>query len=152
MDPRIILLVPHTAAKLAAEVDYYAGAIDGVVPEDADQAAAILNGRVGQFVEIVFPFPVDPQDLPSDAVEAAAKATNGGYYLYLVDAFTEQPTGVKVQGRIVFRAGGRERKLDIPWQHGEPRLNMATLTACGMAANEADAVLALFSASLHQNL
>lgn len=151
MDPRIILLVPHTAAKLAAEVDYYAGAIDGVLPEDADQAAAILTARIGQFVEIVFPFPKDPKDLPFDAVEAAAKATNGGYYLYLVDAFIEQTTGERTQGHIVVREGGRERKLDVPWEHGEPRLDIPTLTACGMGGDEAHALLSRFSAPSHQN-
>lgn len=145
MEPRIILLVPPMSAKLAGEVDFYSGRIDGVLPEDADQAAAILYARVGTLVEIVFPLPVDPADLPCDAVEAAATATNGGVYLYLVDAFMEPSSGVRVKGRIVFREGARERRLDVP-EHGEPRFDAKTLMACGLNADEAYGLLARFTA------
>jgi hypothetical protein len=146
MDPRIILVVPPLSAKLAGEVDYYSGRIDGVLPEDADQAAALLNARVGTLVEIVFPLPVDPVDMPYDAVEAAAKATNGGVYIFFVDAFMEPSKALRVQGRIVFREGGRERRLDVPWEHGEPRFDAKTLMACGLDADEAYGLLARFAA------
>jgi hypothetical protein len=146
MDPRIILLVPPMSAKLAGEIDYYSGRIDGVQPDDADRAAAILNARVGALVEIVFPLPVDPTDMPCDAVEAAATATNGGVYVYLVDAFTEPSSGVRVKGRIVFREGGRERRLDVPWEHGEPRFDAKTLMICGLDADAAYGLLARFTA------
>lgn len=146
MDTRIILLVPPMSAKLAGEVDYYSGRIDGILPDDASQAAAILNARVGTLVEIVFPLPVDPIDMPCDAVEAAATATNGGVYIYLVDAFMEPSSGVRVKGRVVFREGGRERRLDVPWELGEPRFDAKTLIACGMDADEAYGLLARFTA------
>ncbi|MBB4197889.1 hypothetical protein GGD83_001682 [Rhodoblastus sphagnicola] len=148
MDPRIILLVPPMSAKLAGEVDYYSGRIDGVLPDDADQAAAILNARVGSLVEIVFPLPVDPTDTPYDAVEAAATATNGGVYIYLVDAFMEPSKGERVKGRVVFREGGRERRLDVPWEHGEPRFDTKTLTTCGLDVDEAYGLLARFTAAV----
>lgn len=142
----MILLVPPLSAKLAGEVDYYSGRIDGVLPDDADQAAAMLNARVGTLVEITFPLPTDPADRPCDAVEAAANATNGGFYVYLVDAFTEPSKGERVKGRVVFREGGRERRLDVPSEHGEPRLDAKTLMSCGLNADEAYGLLARFNA------
>jgi hypothetical protein len=144
MDPKIILLVPSLTAKLSEEIEYHSGRIDGILPDDADHAARLLTERIGYLTVAEFPLPVDPLDRPSDAVEAVAAATNGGHYLYIVDAWTEPSRGVRVPGRIVVRNGSRERTLTIPWEHGSPSLDLPTLLAGGLNIDEARDVMSRF--------
>jgi hypothetical protein len=146
MDPKIIILCPRSVAKIADEIDYRGGIVDGVQPMDVKAAEQMLRDRIGYLVEIQFPLPVDPMDGPADAVEAVAAATNGGFYLYSVDAYTEQTRGIRVKGRIVFRESGRERRLDIPWEHASPAFDVPTLLAGGLTADEAYGLLARFKA------
>lgn len=144
MDPKINFLVPPYVHKLAAEISQYSGVVDGVQPDDVIETAGLLRERVGKLVEVTFALPVDPLDFPFDAVEAVAKATDGGIYIYCVDAFTEPSRGVRVNGRVVFRETGEERRLEIPWKHGEPGLDVATLVAGGLDAADATGLVARF--------
>ena len=147
MDPFIVFLCPISVAKIAAEIDYRSGRIDGTLPSDVKAAESMLRDRIGHLVTVEFPLPVDRLDGPSDAVEAVANATSGGYYLYVVDAYTEQSRDFRVKGVVTIREGARERRLTIPLEHSEPGLDVATLVACGMDRNEAEDLVERFTAS-----
>lgn len=141
MDPRIIFIVPLVVDKIADVVAEYSGEIDGVLPNDATHAATLLNALVGRVTTVTFPLPIDPIDWPLDAVEALSKAMDDGCFAYLVDAWVEPSRGVRVPGRVVYNIGDGERRLDVPWEHGEPALDRPTLLATGLNRADAEALV-----------
>jgi hypothetical protein len=147
MDPFIIFLCPAVVAKMADEINYRSGRIDGLLPADVKDAESMLRERAGYLVTVEFPLPVDPLDAPEDAVEAVATSTNGGFYAYVIDEYTEPAKGVRVKGRVVFREGGRERRIEIPSEHGAPALDVPTLLAGGLTPEEAYGLIARFKAA-----
>ena len=145
MDPKIIFRCPAYVVGIAREIAQYSGEIEGQLPDDAIQAAAILHGYADQMIQVVFPEPVDPGEAPTESVEAVAKELRGQPYAYWTDAWIEPTRGVRVLGCVVYDVGAGERRVRIPWQHGEPDLDVATLTAGGMDRSEAEAVVSRFA-------
>jgi hypothetical protein len=134
MDPRILFTTPADVSALAETIAEYSGVVEFSTPSDAAEAAALLSVRVGRLTTVEFALPSDPLDFPFDAVEAVARVleADGVRYAYVVDAFVEPSRGVRVQGRIVLNDGAGPETLTVPWEHGEPQFDVATLLAAGM--------------------
>ena len=144
MGSKIIIDVPSDSGPLAEVVAEYGGQIEFDTPADEVEAAKILAALEGSHgVTIKFDDPVDPMDTPLDAVAKIGElldARNSRYVL-LCDAFVEPSRGLRVLGRVVANDGTGPRQWNVPWEHGAPSLDVATLSACGLRREEASAIV-----------
>ena len=62
----------------------------------------------------------------------------------MTDAWVEPTRGVRVLGCVVYDIGAGEQRVRVPWEHGEPELDVPTLMAGGMSRDDAQALIARF--------
>jgi hypothetical protein len=144
---RILFIAPgdvSAVADILADTNFE---IDGRENPDFDDLVAHLTAAAGNSVEVVFDEPDDPLSPIWDL--AKALDGTGSRYWAVSDAFVERSRGLRTVGRVLLnRDGGATRTdLNIPWEHGEPALDVATLEAAGMDRAEAAAMVDHFLAT-----
>jgi hypothetical protein len=140
---RILFVVPADASAIADILADTSCEVDGRENPEFDELVAHLAAAAGGTVEIDFDEPDDPLSPIWDL--ARTLDGTGSRYWAVSDAFVERSRSLRTTGRILLNLDGGSRiDLKVPWEHGEPALDAATLEAAGMDRAEADAVAESF--------
>lgn len=139
----ILFTVPDDATRIAEILADGACEIDGREGLEFEDIVAHLAACAGGVVEAL----VDDDDplTPVWDVAGALDGTGSAYWA-VADAFVERSRGVRSLGRVLLNLdGGPSRtELKVPWEYGEPQLDVATLAAAGMTRDEAAQVVGRF--------
>lgn len=141
---RILFVVPADASTIADILADLNCEVDGRENPEFDDLVAHLSEAAGRIVEIDFDEPDDPLSPIWDLAQALDGT--GMRYWAVSDAFVERSRSVRTTGRVLLNrdCGASRIDLNIPWEHGEPALDAATLEAAGMGRSEAEAVAESF--------
>lgn len=141
---RFLFVVPADASAIADILADLNFEVDGRENLDFDDVLAHLSAAVGRTVEIDLDEPDDPLTPIWDL--AAALDGKGSPYWGVSDAFVERSRSLRTPGRILLNYDGGPVRIDlkIPWEHGEPALDVATLEAAGMERTKAGSVVEHF--------
>jgi hypothetical protein len=144
---RILFIVPGDVSAVADILADTSFEIDGRENPEFDDLVDLLKAAIGTTVEVEFDDPDDPLSPIWDL--AAALDGTGSRYWAVSDAFVERSRLIRTVGRVLLnRDGGATRTdLTIPWEHGEPALDAATLEAAGLERAEATSVAERFLAA-----
>jgi hypothetical protein len=139
----ILFTVPDDASRIAEILADGASEIDGREGLEFEDIVAHLASSAGRIVEAL----VDDDDplTPVWDVAGALDGTGSAYWA-VADAFVERSRGVRSIGRVLLNLdGGPGRtEMNVPWEYGEPLLDVATLEAAGMPRDKADEVVERF--------